>query len=548
MVQTKHYQYMLKWANERPDQIFLRQIINRKFKDFSYQDVVNKAQKIVTALNHIGCKPGDKIGLISKNCAEWFIADLAMVLGSFISVPIFPTANTENIKHALTHSECKALFVGKLDDTKAISSALISLPTVISISLPYPNIKCQFHWDDLLLQHEPSTQIPEHNDDDLMSIVYTSGTSGAPKGAMLSYGAFAWSINQLIQFIDIKKGERLFSYLPLAHITERVYIMGCSMMEGICVAFPESLDTFIDDVKMQRPTLFISVPHLWGLFQQRIQSKLPESKLNILLSIPFVSNLIKKKIISNLGLDKARVLGCGSAPVSESLLRWFDKLNIHITQAWGMTESFAYSTLNYPFQIDKIATVGKAAPGIEMKLAIDGEVLIKSDGLFLGYYKDQKATEKMILNQWLYTGDIGSIDKDGYLTLLGRKNDAFKTAKGKYVNPSPIEKNLQGSGHFEMLCLVGSGLPNPILLVIPHQNITLPPPQYELIVKKTIDSINENLEPHAKIGGVFVIKEAWSIENGMLTPTLKIKRHTIEAYYQYDITNWPDDKFFLWEI
>lgn len=208
----------------------------------------------------------------------------------------------------------------------------------------------------------PSEERPQHYDDKLMSLVYTSGTSGLPKGAMLTYGAFSWSVQQLINHIGIQANDRLFSYLPLAHITERVYIFGSSIMGGVPTAFPESLDTFIEDVKMHRPTLFISVPRLWTLFQQRIQDKLPQKKLNFLLKIPFVNSLIKKKLAEGLGLDQARVLGCGSAPVSPALLEWYHSVGLNITEAWGMTESFAYSTINYPFRADKIGTVGNARP------------------------------------------------------------------------------------------------------------------------------------------------------------------------------------------
>ncbi len=547
MGQPKPYQQMLRWADERPDEIFLRQIINRQFTDFTYSDAVDQALRIVTALSGMGLEPGDKVGLISKNCAEWFIADLAMMLGSYVSVPIFPTAGEDTIGHVLDHSEAKALFVGKLDDTKALKDALTSRSNLQTIAMPYPTINCGYDWSDLVAQHERADVNPAHADDDLMSIVYTSGTSGLPKGAMLTYGAFAWSAQRLIDHIGMVGGERLFSYLPLAHITERVYIMGSAMMSGICTAFPESLDTFIDDVKMQRPTLFISVPRLWTLFQQRIQQKLPDSKLNILLSIPFVSGLIKKKVAKNLGLDQARVLGCGSAPVSAALLRWYERLGLNITEAWGMTESFAYSTLNYPFRADKIGTVGNAGPGVEIKIAADGEILVSGEGLFAGYYKNPEASAETIIDGWLHTGDIGDLDSEGFLSIQGRKNDTFKTAKGKFVSPVPIEKRLFEISNIEMMCLVGSGMPGPVLLALPQEFPNFDPERYERRLNRIIDTINGELEAHAKIKGVLLIKEPWSVENGLLTPTLKIRRHLLEKKYHNLGATWPSDKLVQWE-
>lgn len=385
------------------------------------------------------------------------------MLGDYISVPIFPTAGSETIDYCLEHSESKILIVGKLDDSKATTHVLAERSNLISISLPYPSAaKCQYEFQTLIKQHQPSEERPTHFDEKLMSIVYTSGTSGQPKGAMLTYGAFTWSAQQLINHIGIEENDRLFSYLPLAHITERVYIFGSSIIGGVLTAFPESLDTFIEDVKMHRPTLFISVPRLWTLFQQRIQDKLPQKKLNILLKIPFVNSLIKRKLADGLGLDQARVLGCGSAPVSPALLEWYRSVGLNITEAWGMTESFAYSTLNYPFRADKIGTVGNAGPGIELKIAGDEEILVRSKGLFAGYYKNDAATAESFNDDgWLHTGDIGSLDSEGYLTIQGRKKDTFKTAKGKFVAPVPIEKKLFEYSRVEMMCLIGSGLPAP---------------------------------------------------------------------------------------
>ncbi|ENM5760667.1 AMP-binding protein [Vibrio mimicus] len=540
---------LLRWVQERPNEVYLKQIINRQFVEFTYAEVADQALRLVSALRALGAEPGDKIALISKNCAEWFICDLALMLGDYVSVPIFPTAGSETIDYCLEHSESKILIVGKLDDNKATAQVLAARPNIISISLPYSSAApCQYQYQSLIKQYEPSEERPTHYDEKLMSLVYTSGTSGLPKGAMLTYGAFTWSVQQLVNHIGIQEGDRLFSYLPLAHITERVYIFGSSILGGVPTAFPESLDTFIEDVKMQRPTLFISVPRLWTLFQQRIQDKLPQKKLNILLKIPFINSLIKRKLADGLGLAQARVLGCGSAPVSPALLEWYRSIGLNVTEAWGMTESFAYSTINYPFRADKIGTVGNAGPGIELKIADDEEIMVRSKGLFAGYYKNDVATAESFDNQgWLHTGDIGSIDSDGYLTIQGRKKDTFKTAKGKFVAPVPIEKKLFEYSRVEMMCLIGSGLPAPILLAIPHNFPNFDRARYERTTQKVIARINNELESHEQIKGVLMIKEPWSIDNGILTPTLKIKRHVLEKKYHDTGQNWPKGQLIVWE-
>ncbi|WP_404973255.1 AMP-binding protein [Vibrio campbellii] len=540
---------ILKWAEERPNDVYLKQIINRQFVEFTYAEVADKALKLVTALRNLGVQPGDKVALVSKNCAEWFICDLAMMLGDYVSVPIFPTAGADTIEYCVTHSESKALIGGKLDDPAATQQVIDSMPDLISIGLPYDTApKCQYQFTEIIADVEPSAERPQHHDDKLMSLVYTSGTSGLPKGAMLTYGAFSWSVQQLINHIGIQENDRLFSYLPLAHITERVYIFGSSIMGGVTTAFPESLDTFIEDVKMHRPTLFISVPRLWTLFQQRIQDKLPQKKLNILLKIPFVNSLIKKKLADGLGLDQARVLGCGSAPVSPALLEWYRSVGLNITEAWGMTESFAYSTLNYPFRADKIGSVGNAGPGIELKIADDEEIMVRGKGLFSGYYKNDIATQESFDSEgWLHTGDIGSIDADGYLTIQGRKKDTFKTSKGKFVAPVPIEKKLFEYSRVEMMCLIGLGLPGPILLVVPHDFPNFDKERYARTTRKVIARMNQELESHEQIKGVLMIQDPWSIENGILTPTLKIKRHVLEQKYHEIGHNWPKGELVVWE-
>ncbi|WP_046029888.1 AMP-binding protein [Vibrio vulnificus] len=540
---------ILKWAKERPHEVYLKQIINRQFVEFTYSEVADKALRLVTALKELGAEPGDRIALISKNCAEWFICDLAMMLGDYVSVPIFPTAGADTIEYCITHSESKILIAGKLDDAAATQKVIDDLVDVKSIALPYDSAPhCQYQFTTLILQSEPSSDRPQHDDDKLMSLVYTSGTSGLPKGAMLTYGAFSWSVQQLINHIGIQPNDRLFSYLPLAHITERVYIFGSSIMGGVPTAFPESLDTFIEDVKMQRPTLFISVPRLWTLFQQRIQDKLPQKRLNFLLKIPFVSGLIKKKLADGLGLDQARVLGCGSAPVSPALLAWYHSVDLNITEAWGMTESFAYSTLNYPFRAEKIGSVGNAGPGIELKIAADDEIMVRGKGLFSGYYKNDIATQEAFDKEgWLHTGDIGRLDAEGYLTIQGRKKDTFKTAKGKFVSPVPIENKLFEYSRVEMMCLIGLGLPAPILLVVPHNFPNFDRDRYERTTKRVIAKMNADLESHEQIKGVLMIKDPWSIDNGILTPTLKIKRHVLEQKYHEVGQNWPKDKLVVWE-
>ncbi|MFH7524312.1 AMP-binding protein [Aeromonas enteropelogenes] len=534
------------WERQCPDRIYLRQTINREYVDFTWGEVAEEARRMVTALRHLGLVAGDKVALLSKNCAQWFIADLAMQMGQYVSVPIYPTANVDTIEYVLRHSEAKAIFVGKLDDWKSQEAGVPA--DLLRIAFPYDTMPASHQWDDLLEAHEPIPDSPVQAPDSLLSLVYTSGSTGKPKGAMLSVERYAWSCEKLVETVGLTQADRGFSYLPLAHITERVYIYGGSLFGGATIAFPESLDTFIEDVKRCRPTVFISVPRLWAMFRIKILEKLPQKKLDLLLKIPLVSSLIKSKLQKGLGLDQARVLGCGSAPVSPALLEWYLSIGLNVTEAWGMTENHAYSTINYPFRADKIGTVGKAGLGVIIKISDEGEILCRCEGMMLGYYKDpEHSAEAIDADGWLHTGDMGKLDREGYLTITGRMKDVFKTAKGKYVAPVPIEGLLGQESIIEQLCVIGYGMPQPIALVqLAESAMKGDRGAVEAQLEAARNRVNDQLEAHAKLRGILVVKTPWNIENGVLTPTMKIRRHLLEQKYADIGEQWPS-RSIVWE-
>ncbi len=535
------------WERQCPDRTYLRQTINREYVDFTWGEVADEARRMVTALRHLGLVAGDKVALLSKNCAQWFIADLAMQMGQYVSVPIYPTANVDTIEYVLRHSEAKAIFVGKLDDWKSQEAGVPA--DLLRIAFPYDTMPASHQWDDLLEAHEPIPDSPVQAPDSLLSLVYTSGSTGKPKGAMLIVERYAWSCEKLVETVSLSQADRGFSYLPLAHITERVYIYGGSLYGGATIAFPESLDTFIEDVKRCRPTVFISVPRLWAMFRIKIHEKLPQNKLALLLKIPLISGLIKRKLQKGLGLDQARVLGCGSAPVSPALLEWYLSIGLKVTEAWGMTENHAYSTINYPFRADKIGTVGKAGIGVTIKISDEGEILCRCEGMMLGYYKDpEHSAEAIDAEGWLHTGDMGKLDKEGYLTITGRMKDVFKTAKGKYVAPVPIEGLLGQEPIIEQLCVIGYGMPQPIALVqLAESAMKGNREEVNARLEAARVRVNDQLESHAKIRGILVVKTPWNIENGVLTPTMKIKRHLLEQKYAQVGDRWPSSQVVVWE-
>lgn len=533
------------WASETPDKIFLHQPVNRQIETHTWSQIKAKVESIAGALHHLGLNKGDKVAILAKNCAEWLIADLAIMRAGMISVPIYPSANADTIQYVLQHSESKAAFVGKLDNWKIAEPGVTG--NVIRIDMHYETMPCQYTWDQLDGLGEPA---PEFNAemDDLMSIIYTSGSTGNPKGAMISYRAYNWANDRIVNILGFDKDERFLSYLPLAHITERCLVEGAAYHSNMTLYFTESLEHFVSDLQYAKPTVFFSVPRLWSLFQKNIIDKIGNSKLNLLLSIPLVKNLIKGKIQKGLGLEHARLCASGSAPISPAIIRWYQRIGINICEAWGMTENCIYAIGNFPFQESQIGTIGQVLNGCEVKISDEDELLFKSGGLFDGYYKNEQATAEAFDEDGFFkTGDLAKIDERGAVSIIGRVKDNFKTAKGKFVSPVPIEKMLAQDTHIELLCVVGSGMSAPVCLVQLSEGAgTLPKEQVKSSLFDTLVQVNDHLESHEKIGAIVVVNEPWTPENDVLTPTLKIKRHVLHQRFAEKVDELKGNQV-LWE-
>ncbi|MCL1039871.1 AMP-binding protein [Shewanella submarina] len=520
------------WVDIQGDSIYLKQPINGQYKEFSWRDVQTQMQQIAGALRHLGLQPGDKVAVLSKNCAEWFITDLALMHGGYISVPIYPTANADTIQYVLEHSGAKAIFVGKLDYWKDQEHGVGG--EILRLAMPYDTMPAQYSWERLLGLGTPLTEVPLPTPEQVMTIIYTSGSTGKPKGAVQTFSAYAWTCQTVVRDLKTHGEDRLLSYLPLAHITERVAIEGSSFYSGSSVAFVESLDSFVADVQRCRPTVFFSVPRLWSLFQQNIITKVGSAKkLELFLKIPLLSSLVKRKIQKGLGLEQCRLHGSGSAPIPPSLLEWYHSIGIDICEAWGMTENCAYSIINHPFNVNKLGTVGKPVDGCQVKMGEKDELMIKSPGLMREYYLQPEATEAAFdADGFFHTGDVCAIDEDGCISITGRVKDNFKTAKGKYVAPVPIERMLAQDEHVELICVIGSGLPHPVALVQLSEGASSQARDHvRASLKETLDSVNPHLESHETVDAVVVVNEPWTIENDVLTPTLKIKRHVLEKLF-----------------
>lgn len=542
---------LLYWAKRQPSKVYLTQpLSDGSVVDYTWANVAEQVHHMALYLAALELPPHSQIALLGKNSAHWIMADLAIWLAGHVTVPLYPTLNSETAKHVLEHSGAKALFIGKLDGK---SDSWPEVKSVIPsefpcITLPMaPHYKCK-SWQDIQAEDIKIQALSLPDPDHLASIIYTSGSTGMPKGVMHSFRAMMQVAEKSEQQLGLGPDDRLISYLPLAHALERAVIETASLYLGCHVFFGNDLKTFVADLARARPTMFISVPRLWTKFQHGINDKISPRIQKILFEIPVVNRLMKKQILKKLGLDAVRIALTGSAPLPNSVMCWYHSLGLELLEGYAMTENFAYSHINRSGE-GQVGYVGYPQLGVECRIAEDGEVQVKSPGMMLGYYKEpDKTAETMTADGFLKTGDLGEVDSDGCLKLTGRIKDIFKTAKGKYVAPVPIELALGESPIIETVCVGGGILPQPIGLILLEEETQESLSQGRNLVdieeelKKLLHSVNQKLESHEKLGFLVVLSEPWTMESGLLTPTLKIRRQKIEDYYANRFESWEAKK------
>ena len=533
------------WEKQDPTRIFLKQPIDGKIINFTYESAGTEIRKIASSIKDFNLSERSHIALFSKNCAHWILADLAIMMSGHVSVPIYPTLNAKSVNQLLTHSESKAIIIGKLDD---FASQKKGIPDIHKISIGLYGEYEGMLWEDIIKDQNPIEKLPIINPDDLHTIIYTSGTTGTPKGVMHTVGNFMTSITGLTTVLEIPKGGRFFSYLPLAHIAERLLCSGAIVL-GTQISFPESLQTFASDLENTQPNYFFAVPRIYSKFQDKILEHIPQKKLSLLLKIPFINTIVKNKLKQKLGLSQATFIASAAAPIAASLIRWFGTIGVTIQQGFGMTEDCCISHFNMP-GASKIGTVGKKLPNVIVKLSPEGEICIKNKCLMKGYYKAPEITASVFDEEgFLKTGDKGEYDHDGFLTITGRVKDQFKTDKGKYISPAPIELQLSKNTDIEQICIVGTGIPQPIALVTPSSTGKMKSrEQLNQSLIQSLNDINLQLEKHEKIERIVIMKEDWNVANGLTTPTLKVKRNSIEKIHQPYYKNWfEDDELVIYE-
>ena len=540
------YQLPLEVFYERearhPNKLYMVQpLADGQLEQLTWSEVGEQARRAANWLRGLDIEQGSRVAIISKNCAHWIIADLAIWMAGMVSVPLYPNLTAESVRQVMEHSESRVAFIGKLDDWPSMAPGVPE--GLICVGLPLrPEGKFDLLWSDLQ-SSTPIRDNPLPAADQLATIIYTSGTTGMPKGVMHNFSNFAFSATHGRDLFAVTERDRVLSYLPLCHVAERSFVEMSSLYGGLEIYFAASLDTFVDDIRRARPTIFFAVPRIWTKFQMGVLSKMPAKKLDFLLSLPVIGRIIGRKVLAGLGLDAVRFALSGAAPTPVSLFNWYRRLGLELLEVYGMTENCGYSHVCRPGKV-KSGWIGQNCPGVEVRISSEGEVLVRSEATMQGYFKEPgKTAETLTLDGSLRTGDKGEQDEEGNLRLTGRIKEIFKTSKGKFVAPAPIENRMAVDTRLEQICVVGEGMVQPLAICVlsdAGRSAANGEGRIELesALRALLEQINGELDKHEQLRGIVLVKDVWAVENGYLTPTLKIKRAVIESSYGKHFDDW----------
>lgn len=498
---------------------------------YTWAEAADEVCRCAGYLKSLDLPAKSRIAILAKNSPHWVIADLAIWMAGHISVPVYPTISIELIKYTLEHCKAELLFVGKTEGWENAQDALLA--SIKVVALPEgPSLDGVTTWETVQsnapLSVEDSAKVDAS---DVATIIYTSGTTGLPKGVVHTFSSIGYSVSNFSKLTGLKFGDRVISYLPMSHVGERLSVELQSLCVGLEVYFNEAQETFIADLKTCNPSIFMAVPRIWSKLHQGLMAMLP-SNIKQKIESRDMTPEEGRAILSTIGLGETRYGACAAAPVSIALLEWYASLGLPIVEAYGMTENFGYSHMG-SLSASKTGFVGPTNPGVSAKLSEEGEILVKSEATMAGYYLDEVQTASAFDGSGYYkTGDRGYVDADGWLKVIGRVKDIFKTSKGKYVVPSPIESALIDTPFIDQVCVVGSGRPQPLALaIVSDAGSKYQEDELRASLQHILSGINSKLEPHERLSCLVAVKDQWTNDNGFITPTLKIKRNVVETYY-----------------
>ena len=553
---------------------------NGKWESLSTENFISQSRAISRALVGLGIKAGDKIAMISSNNrSEWSVIDVGLLTLGAVNIPIYPTISSKDYEYILNHSESIYCFVSDqevYDKVKSIQKNVKSLKKVYS----FDKIKSCPHWSELLdegakMDHDNTVTKMKNQvkSEDLATIIYTSGTTGVPKGVMLSHNNVVSNVVSASKRLPLTIGQAsALSFLPVCHIFERV-ILYIYMFNSVSVYFAESIETIADNLKEIKPNVMTAVPRLLEKVYDKIYARGGELTgikkslfywaVNLGLQYqPYGQNgawyEFKLKIAKKLILSKwqealggnLELICSGSAPLQSRLARVFTAAGMTLVEGYGLTEtSPVISVCDMRENKFKIGTVGKVIDGVEVKIAEDGEILCKGPNVMMGYYKEEKMTKGVMSGDYFHTGDIGEIDSEGFLKITDRKKEMFKTSGGKYIAPAVIENQMKQSLFIEQIMVVGSGRRMPTAVIQPNVDHviewlkekgiecnSLSKAIQKTILKdeilKEVENHNQNFGSWEQIKKIELTPDVWSIDDGHLTPTMKLKRKVVTEKYK----------------
>lgn len=535
-------QSVYRWEHLRSGRIFLTQPHSGgKVRDWTWIQAMSEVRRVAAYLASRNWEAGSRVAILSKNCAWWIMADLAIWMAGHVTVPVYYSLKPVSVRRILEHSECRGCFFGPTEDAEVPT---LGIPAgVHRIAFPNTTANDAVGWDDIGRAVDPLGGKPTRSAEDLATIIYTSGTTGSPKGVMHRFGALAADAITLRESVHATDEDRFISYLPLAHIVERCGLECTALLLGSRIFFVEGIETFLADLKRSNATIFLSVPRLLFKMQQGVFEKIRKERLEIALRIPVVRGILRRKLLDGLGLSSVRVAASGAAPLPLDVLHWFRQIGLPLVEGYGMTET----TITHLPSLDALEPgfVGPALGGVETRITEAGELLVRSPMNMAGYYQDPEATRAAFdPDGFFHTGDVVTMSADGQVRIVGRIKDQFKTSKGKYVAPAPIESRLAEHYAVESCCLMGAGLPSPFALVLLNNDArekardSKARRELEESLEQQLTEVNQDLDPHERVAFLAVVDGPWTIENGMMTPTFKIRRNSIETRYLTKIDSW----------
>ena len=515
------------WAEQNPEKPWLRDLREGDSDDYSWRQA-NEQISAIGAMLDQRFGQGEKMVVLSRNRAHWVMADLAIISSGNVTVSMFTTLPGATADYIFELTQAKVLFVGETSNWDQIIAVLpedILLVTLPGVELEQPHEK----WEDLLAQHAGQTPGYRCQPDDMISLVFTSGTTGMPKGVIQTHNSNLIPIRRFTNIFGIAESPRYFSYLPLSHIAERQIVEFSSIVLGGEIFFNESMDTLSRDLPRARPHVFFGPPRVWEQLQQAVIGKFG-GKDALEAALLQDKAGVGQLVLEGLGLNEVEYCLTAAAPTPPALIQWWEELGLTLMEGFGQTEAMGVILSSHEHR--RIGSIGKPIGEVQYKITDEGELAIKADGCTPGYYRQEDKTAELIRDGWLHTGDKVRVDEDGFIYITGRVKDYFKTIQGKFVAPPPIEGAFAKNPHAEQQCLLGRGFSKTVLVaVLTAEAQNLPEQEIEDSILSTIREINQDIEKHARIGAVIISREPWSIENEVLTPTMKIRRDKVEERF-----------------